>query len=108
MKNKLENKIAVISGGDSGIGLAISKRLKAENVKIFNISKGGEALDLFEKSFACDISDDAKVKTVVDEIMIGANYTWREILSGIIDWVVATWLPNLTSYIDLSSTDPLV
>ena len=69
MKNKLENKIAVISGGDSGIGLAISKRLKAENVKIYNISKGGEQLDLFAKSFACDISDDEKVKTVVDEIL---------------------------------------
>ena len=51
---------------------------------------------------------DGSEKTVVDEIMIGANYTWREILSGIIDWVVATWLPNLTSNIDLSSTDPLV
>ena len=33
-KKKLEEKIAVISGGDSGIGLAIAKRLKEEGVKI--------------------------------------------------------------------------
>ena len=51
---------------------------------------------------------DGSEKTVVDEIKIGADYTWREILSGIIDWVVASWVPNLTSNIDLSSTDPLL
>lgn len=50
----------------------------------------------------------ASETTVVDEIKIGADYTWQEILSGVIDWVVATWLPNLTSNIDLSSTDPLI
>lgn len=50
----------------------------------------------------------ASETTVVDEIKIGADYTWQEILSGVIDWVVATWLPNLTSNIDLSSTDPLL
>ena len=51
---------------------------------------------------------DGSEKTVVDEIKIGADYSWREILSGIIDWVVASWVPNLTSNIDLSSTDPLL
>lgn len=51
---------------------------------------------------------DGSEKTAVDEIKIGADYTWQEILSGVIDWVVATWLPNLTSNIDLSSTDPLL
>ena len=69
MKNKLSGKIAVISGGSSGIGLAISKRLKAENVKIYDISKVVSNDPIFEKCFECDISDDEKVKTVVDEII---------------------------------------
>ena len=50
----------------------------------------------------------ASETTVVDEIKIGPDCTWQEILSGVIDWVVATWVPNLTSNIDLSSTDPLL
>lgn len=73
MKYQLENKIAVISGGDSGIGLAVSKRLKANNVKIYNISKVGENLDLFEKSYACDIADDQKVAAVVADILNSAG-----------------------------------
>ena len=50
----------------------------------------------------------ASETTVVDDIKIGADYTWKEILGGIIDWVIASWLPNLTSNIDLSSSDPLL
>lgn len=68
-KNKLENKIAVISGADSGIGLAIAKRLKENGVKIVNISLLGAENDAFEKSYACDISDDEKVKQIVDDIV---------------------------------------
>lgn len=69
MKNKLKNKIAVISGADSGIGLAIAKRLNAEGVRIINISKSGKTNEIFEKSFQCDISDDTKVLSVVTEIV---------------------------------------
>ncbi len=45
--------------------------------------------------------------TSVEAVPMGADYTWQEILSYIIDWVVATFVPNLTSKIDLSSTNPL-
>ncbi|MGN1201528.1 MAG: SDR family NAD(P)-dependent oxidoreductase [Candidatus Caccovivens sp.] len=69
MKRKLQNKIAVISGGSSGIGLAISKCLKAEGVKIYNISKNVSNESIFEKSYQVDISDDERVKIVIDEIL---------------------------------------
>lgn len=68
-KNKLENKIAVISGADSGIGLAIAKRLKEKNVRIINISLKGAKNDVFERSYACDISNDEMMKSVVEEIV---------------------------------------
>ena len=66
---KLANKVAVISGGDSGIGLAISQRLKEEKVKIYDISKEITTNPIFEKSYECDISNDNKVKQVIDEIL---------------------------------------
>lgn len=65
----LNGKIAVISGGDSGIGLAISQRLKKENVKIYDISKDVTYNPIFEKSYLCDISDDERLKEVVDDIL---------------------------------------
>lgn len=69
MKRKFEGKVAVVSGGSSGIGLAIAKRLKSEGVRIYDISKTVKENDVFEKAYQCDISDDARVKAVVGEIL---------------------------------------
>ena len=66
---KIENKVAVISGGDSGIGLAISQKLKEEKVRIYDISKVITNNPIFEKSYECDISDDETVHNVVDDIL---------------------------------------
>ena len=66
---KLDGKVAVISGGASGIGFAIAKRLKSEGVRIYDISKTTSESEIFEKSFQCDISDDEKVSVVVEEIL---------------------------------------
>lgn len=69
MKHKFEGKIAVVSGGSSGIGLAIAKRLKTEGAKVYDISKSGSVDTIFEKSFQCDISDDVRMSEVVGEIL---------------------------------------
>ncbi len=69
MKNKLEGKIAVITGASSGIGLAVARRLHSCGVKIFNISRSKIDEDIFEKSFECDITDDKKVEQVASEIV---------------------------------------
>ncbi len=68
-KKKFEGKVAVISGADSGIGLAIAKRLVKQNVVIYDISKNTHHQDIFAESFECDISDNAKVKAIVEEIV---------------------------------------
>ncbi len=66
---KFNGKVAVISGGDSGIGLAISQRLKKENVKIYDISKMITNNPIFEKSYQCDITNDERLKEVVNDIL---------------------------------------
>ena len=46
MGNKLEGKIAVITGGASGIGLAITKRFVLEGAYVFIIDRHKTELDL--------------------------------------------------------------
>ena len=67
-KRVLEGKVAVISGGDSGIGLAIAKRLKTEGVKIYNISLKAGDKDVFEKSYVCDLSQDDQLVSTCEKL----------------------------------------
>jgi NAD(P)-dependent dehydrogenase (short-subunit alcohol dehydrogenase family) len=43
--NSLEGKVAVISGGTSGIGLAIAQRFVKEGAHVFIFGRRQEALD---------------------------------------------------------------
>jgi len=45
MSNRLRDKIAVITGGASGIGLATAKRFAAEGARVFITSRRQEGLD---------------------------------------------------------------
>ena len=67
-KKKLEGKVAVISGGSSGIGYAIAKRLKEQGVRVFNISRSKFSDECFEESFSCDITDGEKLKETASQI----------------------------------------
>ena len=43
--NKLEGKVAIITGGDSGIGLATAKRFAAEGASVYITGRRQQALD---------------------------------------------------------------
>ena len=45
MGNKLEGKIAVITGGNSGIGLATAKRFVSEGANVFIIGRRQNEID---------------------------------------------------------------
>lgn len=45
MKNEISKKIAVITGGSSGIGLAIARRLIASDMHVVIVGRRAEALD---------------------------------------------------------------
>lgn len=54
--SRLEGKVAVISGGNSGIGLAIAQRFVKEGAQVFIFGRRQEALDKAVKLIGGDIS----------------------------------------------------
>lgn len=73
MLKRLEGKIAVITGGGSGIGEAISRRFTLEGAEVIILDIDKEpakkvADSINGKCFQCDISDSNSVKTVFNKI----------------------------------------
>ena len=66
MKNKLDGKIAVISGASSGIGKAIATALQKEGAKIVDISLKTDGS--YFKNYAADITDNNAVAKIVTEL----------------------------------------
>lgn len=65
--NKLQGKIAIVSGATSGIGRAIAEKLQENGVKIINVSKDETQLEYF-KNYVCNIADDKQLVSVAEDI----------------------------------------
>ena len=73
MSKRLEGKIAVITGGGSGIGEAISRRFASEGAQVIILDINDEqaknvADSINGKCFQCDISDSGSVESVFKQI----------------------------------------
>jgi NAD(P)-dependent dehydrogenase (short-subunit alcohol dehydrogenase family) len=54
--SRLEGKVAVISGGNSGIGLAIAQRFVKEGAHVFIFARRREALDKAVQLIGADVT----------------------------------------------------
>ena len=74
---RLENKVALITGGAAGIGLATAHRFVAEGAKVFLVDLASDALDAAvnalgnENAAACaaDVTHEDEVKKYVEQTM---------------------------------------
>jgi 2-dehydro-3-deoxy-L-rhamnonate dehydrogenase (NAD+) len=75
MSEQFKGQVAIITGGASGIGLAVAKKLSGEGASVAMIDLNPSALQSAAKSvgenafyFVCDVTDEDQVKSVVDQI----------------------------------------
>lgn len=75
MGRQLEGKVAVVTGGTSGIGLAIATRFAAEGARVFVTGRRQEQLDAVADAVGpmltavrCDVSDLAEIDALYDMV----------------------------------------
>lgn len=68
MKNKLEGKVAVITGASRGIGLAIARKLHSLGAVVYDISRNFAPNPEMKKIFTADVNDNASVETILNKI----------------------------------------
>ena len=64
--SRFENKVALVTGGRSGIGKAIARRLRAEGARVFTAQRGLD--DEFE-AIPADLSDPESPERIVAEVI---------------------------------------
>lgn len=80
MDLELKGKVAIVTGGSRGIGLAIGRVLAAEGANVALVARNEAALDAAAadisargggtaKGFACDTTDDGAVKGMVADVV---------------------------------------
>lgn len=74
MKILYRNKIVVITGGSSGIGLAVAKDFAGKNANVIIISRNAEKLEAAKKSIGV-VYPNAVVDTVIADVAISDQIT---------------------------------
>jgi NAD(P)-dependent dehydrogenase (short-subunit alcohol dehydrogenase family) len=76
MDLQLGGKVAIITGGSRGIGLAVGQAMAAERAHVALVARNKAALDAAvakvgsqAKGFVCDTTDDAAVKRMVADVV---------------------------------------
>jgi 3-oxoacyl-[acyl-carrier protein] reductase len=73
MSEQFKDQVAIITGGASGIGLAIAKKLRGDGASVAVVDLSMPALlstpmPAGENAYACDVTDEEQVKSTVDQI----------------------------------------
>lgn len=66
---RLQNKVAVVTGGASGIGLACIRRFAAEGAQVVGLDIGAAPADFPGMFMTLDVRDEAQVEQVMEEII---------------------------------------
>ena len=80
MDLELKGKVAIVTGGSRGIGLAVGKALASEGASVALVARNAAALESeaaaltaqgggAAKGFVCDTTDDASVKQMVADVV---------------------------------------
>ncbi|HEF4762271.1 TPA: SDR family oxidoreductase [Pseudomonas putida] len=66
---RLQNKVAVVTGGASGIGLACVRRFAAEGAQVIGLDIGSAPADFPGLFMTLDVRDEAQVQQVMQEVV---------------------------------------
>ncbi len=69
MTGEMDGLVALVTGGASGIGAAIAARLQADGARVAVLDLNAEAAAEGQLAIACDVSDDASVRSAVDRVV---------------------------------------